>query len=70
MYEIIRRFKKHIHSDFVNAMKETLFRNIFMTFYSDDFGADKDLKSNISVMKIVDQYARGSRCFEIRGKRI
>jgi len=30
MYELMKIFKKHIHPDFVNAMKETPFGTIFM----------------------------------------
>ena len=56
MCEFIRKFKKYIQADFVNAMKETPFGSIFMAFYNEDFGAEKDLKSNISVLKIVYQY--------------
>ena len=63
MCEFIRKFKKHIQTDFVNAMKETPFGVIFMAFYNKEFGADKGLKSNISVLKIVDQYDRESRTF-------
>ena len=44
-------------------MKETPFGTIFMVFYNKEFGADKVLKSNISVLKIVDQYNRDSRIF-------
>jgi len=54
MCEFIRKFKKYIQADFVNAMKETPFGPIFMAFYNEDFGAEKGLKSNISVLKIVD----------------
>jgi len=37
-------------------MKETPFGAIFMAFYNEKYKGDKDLKSNISVLKIVDQY--------------
>ena len=68
MCELIRKFKKHIHPDFVNAMNETPFGTIFIAFYNEKFGGDKGLKSNISVLKIVDQYVRDSRSFLIGGK--
>ena len=58
------------HSDFINVMKDTLFCPTFMAFYSKQFGIYNGLKFNISVLKIVDQYDRDSRCFEIRGERI
>ena len=54
MCEFIRKFKKHIQADFINAMKETPFGPIFMAFYNEEFGAETGLKSNISVLKIVD----------------
>ena len=44
-------------------MKETPFDTIFMAFYSEKFGGDKGLKSNISVLKIVGQYDRDSSSF-------
>ena len=50
----MRKFKKHIHPDFINAMKETPFDTIFMTFYNEELGGDKRLKLNISILKIVD----------------
>ena len=68
--EFIRKLKKHIQADFVDAMKETLFGPIFMTFYNEEFSAKKGLKSNISVLKTVDQYDRESRTFLIGGKQI
>ena len=52
--ELIKRFKKHIHLDFVNAMKETSFGTTFMALYIEESGGDKGLKSNISVLEIVD----------------
>ena len=55
MCEFIRKFKKLIRADFVGAMKETSFGPIFMAFYNEEFGGEKGLKSNISVLKIVDQ---------------
>ena len=58
MCEIMRAFKKHIQVYFVNAMRETPFSPIFMAFYNEEFGDDKGLKSNISLLKIVDQYDR------------
>ena len=70
MCEFIRKLKKHIHADFVNEMKEAPFGSIFMAFYNEEFGADKGLKSKISVLKIVDQYERESRTFLIEGKQI
>ena len=70
MYEFSRKFKKHIQYDFVDAMKETPFGPIFMALYNEEFGAEKGLKSNISVLKIVDQYDRDTRTFRIGGKQI
>ena len=70
MCEFIRKFKKHIQVDFVDAMKETLFGPIFMAFYNEEFGDEKDLKSNISVLKIVDQYDKDTQTFIIGGKQI
>ena len=61
MCEFIRKFKKHIQADFVDAMKETPFGPIFMAFYNEEFGAGKGLKSKISVLKIVNQYDRDIR---------
>ena len=60
MREFIRKFKKHIQVDFVNGMKKIPFGAIFMAFYNEEFGADKGLKLNISVLKIVNQYDRES----------
>ena len=54
MCEFIRKFKKHIQANFVDAMRETPFGLIFMAFYNEEFGVEKGLKSNISVLKIVD----------------
>ena len=54
MCEFIRKFKKHIQTDFVYAMKETPFGVVFMAFYNEEFDADKELKLNIRVLKIVD----------------
>ena len=51
-------------------MKETPFGAIFMTFNNEKFGGDKGLKSNISVLNIVNQYDRDSRTFLIRCKQI
>ena len=70
MCELIKKFKKYIHLDYVNAMKETLCGTIFMAFYVEEFGGDKGLKSNISVLKIVNQYDRDSRTFLIGGKQM
>ena len=52
MCELIRRFKKNIHSNFVNAMKDIPFGVIFLAFYNKDFGKERTLKSNTSVPKI------------------
>ena len=68
MCEFIRKFKKHIQADFVDAMKETPFGPIFMAFYNEEFCAEKGLKSNISVLKIVDNYDRESMTFPIGGQ--
>ena len=54
----------------MNAIKETPFGAIFIAFYNEEFGADKDMKSNISVLKIINQYNRESRTFLIVGKKI
>ena len=70
MCKLIRKFKKHIHSYFVNAMKEMSFGAIFMAFYNEEFGGDKDLKSNICVLKIINQYDRDSMTFLIGAKQI
>ena len=51
-------------------MKGTPFGPVFMAFHNDEFGTNKGLKSNISVLKIVDHWNRNSRCFDIRGKKI
>ena len=65
MCELIRKLKKHIHPYFVNAVKKIPFGAIFMTFYNKKFEGDKGLRSNISVMKIVNKYDRDSRTFLI-----
>ena len=71
IYEFIRRkFKKHIQADFLDAMKDTPFGPIFMAFYNEEFGTEKGLKSNISVLKIVNQYDRDTITFLIGGKQI
>ena len=70
MCESIKKFKKHIQADFVNAMKETPFGPIFMAFYNEEFSAEKGLKSNISLLKIIDQYDRDTRTFRIGGKQL
>ena len=41
-----------------------------MAFYNDEFGGVKGLKSNISLLKIVDQYDRELRSFLIGGKQV
>jgi len=51
-------------------MKETPFGAIFIAFYNEEFGADKNMKSNISVLKIVDRYDMDSRTILIEGKQI
>ena len=43
---------------------------IFMAFYNEEFGGEKGLKSNISVLRILDQYDRDTRTFRIGGKQI
>ena len=48
---------------------KTPFGTIFMTFYNEKFEGDKELKSNISVLKIVEQ-DRDSMTFLIGGKQI
>ena len=70
MCEFIRKLKKHIHADFFNVMKDIPFGPIFMAFYNEEFGAEKGLKLNISVLKIVDQYDRHIRTFIIGSKQI
>ena len=49
-------------------MRETPFGPIFMAFYNEELGGDKGLKSNIILLKIVDQCDRDSRSFLIGGK--
>ena len=51
-------------------MKNTPFGPTFIAFYNEELGIKKGFKSNISVLKIVDQYDKDSRCFEIEGKRV
>ena len=51
MCKIMRVFKKHIQANFINAMRDTPFGHIFMTFYNEEFGGDKGLKSNTSPLK-------------------
>ena len=41
---IHKKIQKHIQDDFVNSMKESPFGPIFMAFYNEEFGAEKDLK--------------------------
>ena len=41
-----------------------------MAFYNEDFEKYKTLKFNNSVLKIVNRYDRGSKCFKIGCKRI
>jgi len=62
--------QKYIQADFVNTMRKTPFGPIFMAFYNEEFGGNKGLKSDISLLKIVDQYDRKSRSFLIGGKQI
>ena len=45
MCEFIKKFKKHIQGDFIDAMKKTPFGPIFMTFFNEEFRAEKGLKS-------------------------
>ena len=45
MCEFIKKFKKYIQADFVEAMNNTPFGPIFMAFYNEQFGAEKGLKS-------------------------
>ena len=52
MCEFIRKYKNNIQTDFVNAMKEIPFGAFFITFYNEKCGADKGMKSNISVLKL------------------
>ena len=41
-----------------------------MAFYNEEFGAEKGLKSNVVVLRILDQYDRDTRTFRIEGKQI
>ena len=66
----MKKFKKYIHADFVEAMNNTPFGPIFMAFYNEQFGAEKGLKSNVAVLRILDQYDRDTRTFRIGGKQI
>ena len=52
--EFIKKFKKYIQADFLEAMKNTSFGPIFMAFYNEEFGVEKRLKSNIAVLSILD----------------
>ena len=70
MCEFIKKFKKHIQGDFVDAIKKTPFGPIFMAFYNEEFGVEKGLKSNITVLRILDQYDRNTMTFRIGGKQI
>ena len=70
MCEFMKKFKKYIQADFVEAMKNTPFGPIFMAFYNKDFGDEKSLKSNVAVLRILDQYDRNTRTFTIGGKEI
>ena len=54
MCEIVKKFKKYIQADFVEEMKNTPFGPIFMAFYNEEFGAEKGLKSNVAVLRILD----------------
>ena len=47
-----------MHSDFVDAIKDTLFGTIFIAFYNEEFEKNKSIKFTQSVLKIVDQYER------------
>ena len=61
-----------MNSELVNAMKETPFAALFMAFYNGEFSGDeaKGYKSNLVVLRIVDQYDRDSKTFSIGGKKI
>ena len=67
---IHKKFQRAHSDNFVDAMKETPFGPIFMAFYNEEFGAEKGLKSNISVLKIVDQYDRDIRTFIIGANKL
>ena len=49
-------------------MRKTPFGPIFVAFYNEEFDGDKGLKSDIILLKIVDQYDRNSRSFLMGGK--
>ena len=66
----MKKFKKYIQADFVEALNNTPFGPIFMAFYNEEFGAEKGLKSNVVVLRILDQYDRDTRTFRIGGKQI
>ena len=51
-------------------MKEMPFGAVFMAFYNEKLGGDKGLKSNINILKIVNQYDKNSRSFLIWDKQI
>jgi len=70
MCEFMKKFKKYIQADFVEAMNNTPFGPIFMAFYNEEFGAEKALKSNVAVLRILDQYDRNTKTFTIGGKEI
>ena len=50
-------------------MKDAPFGPIFMALYNEKFGTNNGLKSNISVLKIVEHYNKDLRCFDIGCKR-
>ena len=41
--KLIKWFKKHMHSNFVNVMKDKLFGVNFMVFYNEEFEKDKGM---------------------------
>ena len=43
----MKKFKKYIQADFVEAIKNTPFGPIFMAFYNEEFGGEKALKSKV-----------------------
>ena len=59
MCEFIKKFKKCIQADFLEAIKNTPFGSIFMAFYNEEFGGEKGLKYNscafISYKKQLDE---------------
>ena len=70
MCQLMKKIKKYIPANFVEAMKNTPFGPIFMAFYNEEFAAEKALKSNLAVLRILDQYDSNTRIFTIGGKEI